>query len=352
MKHRLKTLLARIVAFGCHVTGLRALFRGGREGVPVLMFHNVGSVPQTEYLPDHMKISVAKFTRLLRLLRRAGYRTLTFGQMVAALGRGEVLNDGVVLTFDDGYRDNLDVLLPILREHGSTATIFVQTGPSKGHLNWLHHYFWSLHRLGTHGLAAKIAERLERQSLRADLARLPPDEDAAEYAMKRLLKYEVTPGDRDRLLEDIFVELGGDEAELARSVYVGPSECQELDHAGVEIGAHTVNHLVLSTLDRTRQRKEIEGSLRDLESWLGHDVTSFAYPYGRAWDYNAETLAILDELGFSGAATAMPGLNDTGTPRYEMRRLAVNEDTPLSHLLCEIDGVFAWLARHGINLRA
>jgi len=352
MKHRLKKILRRLVALVMHATGLRALFRGGRGGVPVLMFHNVGSPPQTDYLPDHMKISEERFERLMRALGGGGYRTLTFGRMVAALARGEVPDDAVVLTFDDGYRDNVEILLPALRRHRATATVFVQTGPSKGRLNWLHHYFWSLHRLGPHEMAARIAERVERPSLRDDLTDLPGDPAKAEYEMKRLLKYEVTPEDRDALLEGIFEELGGDEVELARAVYVGANGCRELDQAGVEIGAHTVNHLVLSTLDRTRQRKEIEGSMRDLESWLGHDVTSFAYPYGRAWDYDEDTLAILTELGFAGAVTAMPGLNDARTPPYEMRRFAVNDDTPLSELMCEVDGVYAWLGRHGIDLRA
>jgi peptidoglycan/xylan/chitin deacetylase (PgdA/CDA1 family) len=119
----------------------------------------------------------------------------------------------------------------------------------------------------------------------------------------------------------------------------------------VELGAHTVNHLVLSSLDATQQRLEIEGSMRDLESWLGHPVTTFAYPYGRTWDYNDETLGILQELGFRGALTAMPGLNDPATERMALRRLAVNEQTPLAEVLCEVDGVFDWFERRGISLR-
>src|SRR5690606_32595156 len=97
---------------------------------------------------------------------------------------------------------------------------------------------------------------------------------------------------------------------------------------------------------------EIEGSLRDLESWLGHPVPSFAYPYGRAWDYDQHTLAALRELGCRSAITATPGLNDPQTPRFERRRIAVNEDSDLAEVLCEVDGVFDWLARRGLDLRA
>ena len=69
-----------------------------------------------------------------------------------------------------------------------------------------------------------------------------------------------------------------------------------------------------------KQRLEIEGSLRDLQSWLGHEIPSFAYPYGRTWDYDADTRSILSDLGFKSAVTSMPGTNDPKTPRFELRR--------------------------------
>lgn len=351
LKHRLKQLLRRLVSRSVHVLGLRPLFRHARSGVPVLMFHNVGHAPETEYLPGHMKIGEKKLERLLGLLQRAGQRTVTVDQLVDELVAGRAPHDLVGLTFDDGYRDNHDVLLPLLQRHGATATVFVQTGPMKGKLNWLHHYFWVLHKSGPHRLGALLGEHVERASLKADLANLPRDDVAAEYEMKRLLKYDVTPADRDRILARIFEQEGGDDAELARAVYMGPDECRALDRAGVEIGAHTVNHLVLSSLDPTRQRLEIEGSLRDLESWLGHPVPSFAYPYGRTWDYDKDTLEVLASLGFRSAITAMPGLNDPATPLFELRRIAVNDDSDLAEVMCEVDGVFDWLLRHGIDLR-
>ncbi len=350
MKHRIKKLVRKTVAKVAHHTRLRSAFRGSRSGAPVLMFHNVGHPESTAYLPDHMKISEAHLERLLDLLQKAGYETITQTQLVDGLDEGEAPRRQVVLTFDDGYRDNHDLLLPILQRRDATATVFVQTGPMKGKLNWLHHYFWVLHREGPHKLAALISEQLSRPHLRADLADLPGDDVGAEYAMKQLLKYEVGAEERDQILEQIFLDQGGDDAELARSVYLSPDECRALDEAGVEIGAHTVNHLILSSLDSTRQRLEIEGSLRDLESWLGHGVPAFAYPYGRTWDFNEETLAILDELGFRSAITAMPGLNDPQTPRLQLRRIAVNQQSDLADVMCEVDGVFDWFERHGLRL--
>jgi peptidoglycan/xylan/chitin deacetylase (PgdA/CDA1 family) len=317
----------------------------------MLMFHNVGNPPETEHLPDHMKVSERKLKRLLRLLRRGGYRMVTVGQMVDAFDQGDALNGAVALTFDDGYRDNHDILLPILKEFDATATVYVQTGPTKGHLNWLHHLFWMLHRIGPQELGTMLAAHVARPHLQTDLRDLPTGVEAGEYELKRLLKYEVSSEERDRILAAIFVEAGGDERQLAAQLYMGPDECRALDAAGLEVGAHTVNHLILSTLEPNKQRLEIEGSLRDLQSWLGHEIPSFAYPYGRTWDYDVDTQSILRDLGFKSAVTSMPGTNDPATPRFELRRLAMCEQTSLAEVMCELDGVFAWFARRGVDLR-
>ncbi len=350
MKHKLKLMLRRLVATGLHATGLRRLFRSRRIGVPILMFHNVGNPPQIEYLPAHMKVSEKRLEKLIDLLHKSGYRTVTAGALAKQLAEGGTPEDAVVLTFDDGYRDNHDVLLPILRRLGAVATVYVQTGPMKGRLNWLHHYFWVLHREGPHVLARRLAEHVDRVHLQADLTALPKDPVEAEYQLKRLLKYELRPDDRDRMLADVFTEMGGDDVKLASEVYLDPDACRALDQAGVEIGAHTVNHLILSSLDEKKQRKEIEGSLRDLESWLGHSVPSFAYPYGRTWDYDEHTIEILRDLGFQNSVTGMPGLNTHRTPPMELRRFAVNEDVNVAELMCEVDGVFTWFERRGFNL--
>lgn len=351
LKHLLKRKARGGVAWVLHTTGLRRMFRGSRRGVPVLMFHNVGHPAETDYLPEHMKIGEARLSRLLEELQRSGDSTMTVGALVEALDRGELPRDRVVLTFDDGYRDNHDKLLPLLQRFGATATVYVQTGPMQGRVNWLHHYFWILHRLGPHAVGEKLAAVVDSPDLQAKLRSLPQAPVPGEYQLKRLLKYEVSTAQRDRLLAQVFHEIGGDDRALAASVWLGEAECRALDAAGVELGAHTVNHLVLSSLPADEQRREIDGSRRDLERWLGHPVRSFAYPYGRSWDYNADTVTILRELGFSSAITAMPGLNEPRTDRMELRRVAVNEEIPLAEVLCEVDGVFDWLERRGIGLR-
>jgi peptidoglycan/xylan/chitin deacetylase (PgdA/CDA1 family) len=91
----------------------------------------------------------------------------------------------------------------------------------------------------------------------------------------------------------------------------------------VEIGAHTVNHPVLSTLAESEQAQEIEASRRQLEGLLGRAVTSFAYPYGTRADYTDGTVAAVRRSGFTRACSNFSGLVLRRTDRWQLPRILV-----------------------------
>ena len=96
--------------------------------VPVLLYHRV--VPR---LPAHDPygncVSAAAFEAHLAWLRRRGYHDLTLSDLgLALLGEARLPRRPVVITFDDGYRDNHDVALPLLRQYGFRATVFLVSG--------------------------------------------------------------------------------------------------------------------------------------------------------------------------------------------------------------------------------
>lgn len=83
----------------------------------------------------------------------------------------------------------------------------------------------------------------------------------------------------------------------------------ELSKVGVEIGAHTVNHLRLTSATKAEERYEISYSKNYLEQLLGKNIDSFSYPHG---EYNNETIKVVQESGFTNALTCKYGfLSDT-----------------------------------------
>ncbi|MCU0606280.1 MAG: polysaccharide deacetylase family protein [Candidatus Edwardsbacteria bacterium] len=92
----------------------------------ILLYHSIAADADDRGEPT--RISLDQFERQLDLLRRLGYRTIGLRQLRdrlaegAGFGRRELL-----ITFDDGYRDNHDIAWPTLREHGFSAVFFLAT---------------------------------------------------------------------------------------------------------------------------------------------------------------------------------------------------------------------------------
>jgi peptidoglycan/xylan/chitin deacetylase (PgdA/CDA1 family) len=92
----------------------------------------------------------------------------------------------------------------------------------------------------------------------------------------------------------------------------------------IELGSHTVSHPVLSSLPAAAQQAEILGSKQRLESLIGREVSSFAYPYGSRADYTKTTTAIVRDSGFRLACANVPeGVSSSGDrlqlPRFLVR---------------------------------
>jgi len=93
--------------------------------LPILTYHNIGDAPDHAALPK-LYVSAPAFERQCRMLSRLGLRGVSIGEALAGLREGR--RGLVALTFDDGYLDNFNTALPILRDYGFTATCYVVAG--------------------------------------------------------------------------------------------------------------------------------------------------------------------------------------------------------------------------------
>jgi peptidoglycan/xylan/chitin deacetylase (PgdA/CDA1 family) len=103
------------------------------------------------------------------------------------------------------------------------------------------------------------------------------------------------------------------------------SDVRKMLAAGWELSSHTINHLDVSTLDRTQLATEIAGSKRMLDRRFGVKVTDFCYPAGH---YDAAAIAELRRAGYTGATTELDGLADRQNP-YALARLEITNSDGL-----------------------
>jgi peptidoglycan/xylan/chitin deacetylase (PgdA/CDA1 family) len=265
-----------------------------RNRLSILIFHRVGEAPDPMFPSEPC---AASFDALLRGLR-SRFAILPLADAVARLRARTLPPGALVVTFDDGYADNLQVAAPLLARHGVPATLFVATGYLDGGTMWndlVIHAFRSSRRpaldLSAVGLKAFPLASLDER--RAALARVLP-----------ALKYRPAH------------EREADARAILRIAEVDPPSPPMLDRPslpalarfGVDVGAHTVTHPILAALAPADAEREIIDGKRDLETTLGHAVPLFAYPNGKPGrDYTAEHVAMVRKAGFTAAVTTAQG---------------------------------------------
>ena len=354
MKHALKVALREAWSRSLYHLGLwRLVNRLMPRRMLVLAGHCVAEEACNGGLPGDMKI---EGTRLEALLRELGsnFKLVTIEEGLTSLAGDAQGRSMVALSMDDGYADNCSSLLPLLERVDGKATVFLESRAlTDRRINWSHKWFWILEGLGpdkaTRMLMAELGCPVLSERLRVLLEEAPSD---LAYQVKRVLKYEAGPEARDPALEALFAERGGDEAGLVERLYMGPDEARALQASGrVELGGHTINHHVLSTLSAAEQCAEVEGGRRALEGLFGPGAGfSFAYPFGRRWDADEASESAVRSAGYAAAVTTHTGVVHASSDPMQLPRWMIDDHTPRHLLVCEACGGFELLRRLGVNL--
>jgi len=307
----------------------------------VLMYHRVADLRSD---PQQLSVTPCHFAEHLEVLQ-SHCRPVRLRDIYANGRRRQDTRTAVTLTFDDGYADNLYNAKPLLERFDVPATVFVATGYTGGQLEfWWDElerlllmpgmvprvlrlvvsgksYEWDLD--GSAEYSEAIYER-ERSWITAD-----NDDPSSRQRIYRSLHQLLRPL-RDRERRDILDRLrswaGAQRNARPTHRPLSAEEIVQLKDGGlVEIGAHTVSHPVLSSLDPMEQREEILASKTRLEDISGTAVTCFSYPYGTVSDYTQETVRIVRQGGFGCACSNFPGVVRWKRNRFELPRFVIRD---------------------------
>lgn len=221
----------------------------GKKGdIPVLMYHQF---VESEKEGGKIKLFVTRktFELHLRILKLLGYETITFKdlQKIGLENRRE--KKYIIITVDDGYKDNYTILYPTLKKFNMKAVIFYTTGVTYNE--------WTV----------KMGEK------RFDL--------------------------------------------------MNEKEVKELHQSGlIEFGGHTLTHPSMVELSPKELEKEIVENKRDIESILGEEIVSFAYPYGHRSKRVEEAVK---RAGYSFAVSTDTGTGYLDENLFDIRRTAIDK---------------------------
>lgn len=279
-----------------------------RQTLTTLIFHRV--------LPAHDPLrpsepTATDFESFIAYLAKY-FQVLPLRTAVELLREEKLPRRACCITFDDGYADNLTVALPILEKYRLPATVFVATGYLDGG------------RMFNDTVIDAIAQsRLTRLDLcEIDLGvhdiTTTEARQAAIAAILRLLKYR-SPEQRSRDVAR-FMELAHCGA-LPTDIMLTSEQVVELSARGVEIGGHTVNHPILTSVEDEVAKNEIITGKRRLEEITGKPVPTFAYPNGQPnKDYAARHAAMVKEAGFELAVSTAHGVGSATSDLFQLPR--------------------------------
>lgn len=299
-----------------------------QRDLPILAYHRILEVDDEQsfpFDPELVSASPAGFRAQMEYVARY-FTPVAFAQVCRAMvGDGALPGDAILITFDDGYRDNYTQALPILQSLAMPATVFVSTGYIGGSAPyWYDRVAYAIYRhpgdtLHLPGLDVRLrtdTEQTRRESGHAAVGLLKriPDRQRRRILrqMAASLDMEIDPGD----------------LELGRPMVW--DEVKAMHAAGIEFGSHTVTHPVLAQLDDDALAFELRESRRHLETVLGVAVATISYPFGGPSDYDARVIGAVRAAGYRLGASYIGGRNDrVSVDEFELRRLHVERYTSM-----------------------
>lgn len=324
------------------------LRRRNRDRIRVFALHGVADYGvDADWVPLRDQMPVDKLEQMIRSLAGT-YHFIPIDRAVRILiGDEPAVPNGAVLTFDDGYRNNFEQALPVLRKYTVPATFYIATDYVKSRRPfWFDRLDYVIQRAASQNVCLEVGERKFRfedagreavkhkfAELRAYCKKSHDDEDEFLAVLDGLAEKleSMTDDSLARILdEDPWAAVVSDE-ELAR-VAKDPL---------VTIGSHTVNHLRLAHAGLDYVRFELTASKRMLEQWTGAEVRHFAYPNGA---YDDVSMREVELAGYASAVTSDSGMNEAGDNPYALTRLNLNADGTVAEMLARASGLEDYVA--------
>lgn len=265
----------------------------------ILMFHRLGDRADAGRFcaTAGLATSPAAFERFIDTLQQEGYDLVTAAEAARRLAAPAKGKRFAALTFDDGYRDNLELLLPILARRRARATVYVTTGfvDRRVGLWWF-------------GVERALAEN-DRVQIRLPTgprwfpaATEAEKVDSYEQIQFRFLRF--SPAETAVAVEGLKRDHGIDCLDYTDQLVMNWDQVRALERSGlVEIGGHGITHNALAAMTEAEARQDIAGGRDRLAAMLGQAPASFAYPFGTRLTVTPRVYGLAAAAGYASAVT-------------------------------------------------
>lgn len=343
-------LLRHVVYPGLATAGYLRRHSGDGQ-LSVVTYHGVKPVGYRSLDPDldGSLVSASTLRRQIRLLKSHYNVVAPEDCLQWAGGEAALPERAALLTCDDGLKNTVTEMLPVLVDENVTCLFFI-TGASaceQSQMLWYEQLYLMMMLSGSRGFELDGLGRWALPDIRADrrtvwwrmvkaLSRI--------NGMERPVQLERIR-EQCGLEEDWWTEYFGNAARRSRFWLLKASEVRELLMNGMSIGAHTLSHPVLPEASEESAREEIGESRRLLSETFGVQPWALAYPFGDPASVTARETQMAREAGFDCAFVNHGGGFGAPLPRYELPRVHVTADMSLGEFEAHVSGFHRNLRR-------
>jgi len=301
----MKTRTTRNLLAGLYYTGLDRLYQQlDRELGMLLTFHHVNPNRIQAFAPNaHLAVHPDFLAEVIAMIRRRGVELITMDEVRSRIVNPRPGRRFAAITFDDGYRDNLQHAVPVLKRLDVPFTIYIASAMIDGTAS----LWWE-------GVGALVRDNhtIETQMNGTTVVLDCSNPSCKQAAFVKLMRYltEVLPESLQRdFVKDLCERYGFDLQAHCRAELLNWSEIKQLaDDPLCTVGSHTVNHPALARLDEQAALREMVEGAQALHERLGTQPAHFAYPYGYRQAAGPREFELAQQAGFATAVTTRPGM--------------------------------------------
>lgn len=307
----------------------------GSNRLTVLAYHRIADHLEPGFMgyAGNASATPAEFADQMAWLS-ARFHPITLADLASAIdGRGVLPRRPVLVTFDDGYRDNFTAALPVLERYGVPATVFLATD----HIGSETPFWWDQAAAALHAapvgpvtlpLLGKVDLEPDRHSVTRHWVQ------AAKQLSNELMRQAV-----DALPAALKISLP---PSAFRGVALSWDEVTAMSGRGVSFGAHTCSHPILTRVDPATAATEISKSVVRVAEATGMPGIGFAYPNGLRSDVNDAVEAAVAAAGIRLAFTLAPGPSrwaEVVRRPLRIRRVYLHHGDGINRFVAKVSGL-------------
>ena len=322
----MKQLRGNIIRAGLkalYLTGAHRMFQPMFSGLgSIFMLHHVRPSREAAFQPNsHLEVTPEFLRAVLAYLRSQNIDIVTMDEMHRRLSERDFSRRFASFTFDDGYRDNRDFALPVMREFDAPFTVYVTSDFAQGTGN-----LWWVALETVIARAASVEATIDGVTTPIDCSTA----SAKSAAFHRLHDWlRALPGRDDlaREIRNLCAQHGVDQDKICTDLCMSWDELKPFaDEPLVGIGAHTVTHCNVAQQSDEMATQEMALSRARIEEALQRPALHFAYPYGDRLAAGPRDFGLARQAGFKTAVTTRPGMVFAESAEYQtaLPRVSLN----------------------------